>query len=149
MQHLSRCIHSVYRAMVSFTHDPVMRSPMTPTGVASPQTQCLATGSCTFSCARKGIGSPMSAILIVDDDPHLRELASVFLRREGFDIYEASDGVEALSILDRTRVELVILDIMMPKMDGWELGRQLRTWYERPILMLTAKGETSHKLKGF
>ncbi|HAE82851.1 MAG TPA: DNA-binding response regulator, partial [Ktedonobacter sp.] len=62
----------------------------------------------------------MSTILIVDDDPHLRELASVFLRHEGFDIYEACDGVEALSILERLKVEMVILDIMMPKMDGWE-----------------------------
>lgn len=91
----------------------------------------------------------MSAILVVDDDPHLRELASAFLRREGFDIHEASDGVEALSVLERVKVELVILDIMMPRMDGWELCRQLRLWYELPILMLTAKGETRQKLKGF
>jgi two-component system, OmpR family, response regulator len=91
----------------------------------------------------------MSAILIVDDDPHLRELASVFLRREGFAIYEASDGVEALSMLERVNAELVILDIMLPKLDGWDLCRQLRVWCELPILMLTAKGETSQKLKGF
>lgn len=91
----------------------------------------------------------MSTILIVDDDPHLRELSRVFLQQEGFDIYEASDGVEALSVLERLKVDLVILDIMMPKMDGWELCRQLRRWYDFPVLMLTAKGETSQKLKGF
>ena len=91
----------------------------------------------------------MSTILIVDDDPHLRELARVFLQREGFTIYEACDGVEALSVLERLKVEMVILDIMMPKMDGWELCRQLRRWYDFPVLMLTAKGETSQKLKGF
>jgi DNA-binding response OmpR family regulator len=91
----------------------------------------------------------MSAILIVDDDPHLRELARVFLRHEGFDVYEACDGVEALSALERLKVEMVILDIMMPKMDGWELCRQLRIWYDFPVLMLTARGETSQKLKGF
>jgi two-component system, OmpR family, response regulator len=91
----------------------------------------------------------MSAILVVDDDPHLRELARVFLRHEGFDIYEACDGVEALAALGRLKVEMVILDIMMPRMDGWELCRQLREWYELPVLMLTAKGETSQKLKGF
>jgi two-component system, OmpR family, response regulator len=91
----------------------------------------------------------MSTILIADDDPHLRELARVFLQQEGFDVYEAADGVEALSALERVKVELVILDIMMPKMDGWELCRQMRVWYDFPILMLTAKGETSQKLKGF
>jgi two-component system, OmpR family, response regulator len=91
----------------------------------------------------------MSAILVVDDDPHLRELAGVFLQHEGFDVYEACDGVEALAALERLNVEMVILDIMMPRMDGWELCRQLREWYELPVLMLTAKGETSQKLKGF
>jgi two-component system OmpR family response regulator len=91
----------------------------------------------------------MSAILIVDDDPHLRELARVFLRQEGFDVHEASDGVEALASLDHLKVEMVILDIMMPNMDGWELCRQLRALYDFPILMLTARSETSQKLKGF
>ncbi len=91
----------------------------------------------------------MSSILIVDDDPHLRELARVFLQHEGFDVSEACDGVEALSVLERLKVEMVILDIMMPKMDGWELCRQLRRYYDVPVLMLTARGETSQKLKGF
>src|SRR6266436_1349405 len=91
----------------------------------------------------------MSTILIVDDDPHLRELTRVFLQHEGFDVSEACDGVEALSILEQLKVEMVILDIMMPKTDGWELCRQLRRYYDVPVLMLTAKGETSQKLKGF
>lgn len=91
----------------------------------------------------------MSTILIVDDDPHLRELASIFLRQEGFDIVEASNGVEALSVLEKCKVSLVTLDIMMPEMDGWELCRQLRLYYDVPILMLTVGGETSQKLKGF
>jgi DNA-binding response OmpR family regulator len=91
----------------------------------------------------------MSTILLVDDDPHLRELSRIFLQQEGFDITEASDGDEALSAFERRKVDLVILDIMMPKMDGWELCRQLRRYYDVPILMLTAKGETSQKLKGF
>ena len=68
----------------------------------------------------------MSRILIVDDDAHIRELARVFLQDAGFDIYEASDGVEALTRLESIKVEMVILDIMMPNMDGWELCRQLR-----------------------
>ncbi len=91
----------------------------------------------------------MSAILIVDDDPHIRELVRVFLAQEGFDITEARDGVDALAKLETIKVDLVILDVMMPKMDGWELCRQLREAYDIPLLMLTAKGETSQKLKGF
>jgi two-component system, OmpR family, response regulator len=91
----------------------------------------------------------MSRILIVDDDPHIRELAKVFLRDEGFDVLEAADGVEALSRLETITVDMVILDIMMPNMDGWELCRQLRAAYDFPLLMLTAKGETHDKVQGF
>ncbi len=91
----------------------------------------------------------MSTILIVDDDPHIRELVRVFLAKEGLAIIEACDGVDALAKLETTQVSLVILDIMMPKMDGWELCRQIREAYDIPLLMLTAKGESSAKLKGF
>jgi DNA-binding response OmpR family regulator len=91
----------------------------------------------------------MSKLLIVDDDPHIRELVTIFLRNEGFDVYEAADGVQALKELESVKVDLVILDIMMPNMDGWELCRELREAYDIPLLMLTAKGETSQKVKGF
>ncbi|USG67165.1 response regulator transcription factor [Brevibacillus ruminantium] len=91
----------------------------------------------------------MTKLLIVDDDPHIRELVRVFLQREGFDILEAADGKEALSIMESDPAELVILDIMMPQMDGWELCRELRKHYDIPLLMLTAKGETAQKIKGF
>jgi two-component system, OmpR family, response regulator len=91
----------------------------------------------------------MSAVLVVDDDAHLRELVMVLLQREGFVVHQAREGAEALGILDHAKVELVILDIMMPQMDGLELCRQLRLYYQFPILMLTARGETSQKLKGF
>jgi two-component system OmpR family response regulator len=91
----------------------------------------------------------MSKILIVDDDPHIRELSRVFLKNEGYDTCEASDGLQALSLLETTRIDLVVLDIMMPNLDGWELCRQLKEVYDFPVLMLTAKGETRQKLKGF
>ena len=91
----------------------------------------------------------MSKLLVVDDDPNIRELARVFLKNDGYEVHEALDGLEALSKLETTPVDLVILDIMMPKMDGWELCRQLKELYDFPLLMLTAKGETSQKLKGF
>ncbi|ABR47711.1 two component transcriptional regulator, winged helix family [Alkaliphilus metalliredigens QYMF] len=91
----------------------------------------------------------MNKILIVDDDPHIRELVKVLLRNEGFDVHEAFDGVEALSKLETIKVDMVILDVMMPNMDGWQLCRELREHYDLPLLMLTAKGETSQKVKGF
>ncbi len=91
----------------------------------------------------------MSKILLVDDDPHIRELASLFLRNGGFEVIEAADGVEALSRLDSVKVDAAVIDIMMPNMDGWELCREVKASFDIPVLMLTAKGETSQKLKGF
>lgn len=91
----------------------------------------------------------MAKILIVDDDAHIRELVRLFLSNEGFNVYEATDGVEALTKLESIKADMVILDIMMPNMDGWELCRELREFYDFPLLMLTAKRETSQKLKGF
>lgn len=91
----------------------------------------------------------MAAILIVDDDPYIRELVRVFMLNEGFDVVEASDGAEALKLLETVQADMVIMDIMMPNMDGWELCKELREHYDIPLLMLTAKGETSQKVKGF
>lgn len=91
----------------------------------------------------------MTRLMIVDDDPHIRELVKHFLEREGFDVAEAADGREALDRLETVQVDMVVMDIMMPHMDGWELCRELREHYDIPLLMLTAKGETSQKVKGF
>lgn len=91
----------------------------------------------------------MATILVVDDDPHIRKLVTVFLQKEGFRTIEAPDGVEALNQMEVNKVDLVVLDIMMPNMDGWELCRELRVLYDIPLLMLTAKGDTSQKVKGF
>lgn len=91
----------------------------------------------------------MVTILVVDDDPHIRKLVTVFLQKEGFRTIEAPDGVEALNQMEVNKVDLVVLDIMMPNMDGWELCRELRALYDIPLLMLTAKGDTSQKVKGF
>ena len=91
----------------------------------------------------------MAKLLIVDDDPHMRELVGLFFRPEGFEIVEASNGVEALAKLESYKVDLVILDIMMPHMDGWELCQEIRKYYDIPLLMLTAKGDTAQKVKGF
>lgn len=91
----------------------------------------------------------MNKILIVDDDKYIRELVKIFFKEEGFDVYEASDGIEALEKLEKVKMNMVILDIMMPNMDGWLLCQELRRHYDFPLLMLTAKGETNEKIKGF
>ncbi|NQX67257.1 response regulator transcription factor [Paenibacillus alba] len=92
----------------------------------------------------------MTKILIVDDDAHIRELMSFFLQNEGFDIIEAVNGEEALELLADKLVELVILDIMMPLMDGWDLCKEIRKRDPHILLlMVTAKGESGHKVKGF
>lgn len=91
----------------------------------------------------------MALILIVDDDPNIRKLIGHFLVRAGFRTMEAANGLEALRQLKATKADLVILDIMMPEMDGWELCRELRQHYDLPLLILTAKGESAQKVKGF
>jgi DNA-binding response OmpR family regulator len=91
----------------------------------------------------------MTRLLLVDDDPHIRELVRVFLSKEGFEVIEACDGVEALAMLDTSAPDMVILDIMMPNMDGWQVCKELREHYDLPVLMLTAIGETQQKIKGF
>ncbi|MBV7506129.1 response regulator transcription factor [Bacillus sp. sid0103] len=91
----------------------------------------------------------MTKILIVDDDANIRELVLLFLKKEGFELFEAADGVRALQLLEKVKVDLAIIDIMMPNMDGWELCQAIRAFSDMPVLMLTAKGETSQKVKGF
>ncbi len=92
----------------------------------------------------------MNKILVVDDDKYIRELICTLLRNEGHSIVDASDGREALGKLGEEKVDLCVLDIMMPNMDGFEFCKAARKYYENlPILMLTAKGDISQKIKGF
>ncbi|PWW32706.1 MULTISPECIES: response regulator transcription factor [Paenibacillus] len=91
----------------------------------------------------------MTRLIIVDDDAFIRELIAHHLKKEGFHIWEAENGEKALQILEEQMIDLVILDIMMPEMDGYELCRYLRVDRDIPILMVTAKSESAHKMKGF
>ncbi|WP_219838241.1 response regulator transcription factor [Paenibacillus sp. R14(2021)] len=91
----------------------------------------------------------MAKIAVVDDDAHIRELVKLYLRDEGFEIIEFANGEAAWSYISDHSVDMVIMDIMMPRMDGWELCRRLRASGDMPILMITAKGESEEKIKGF
>ena len=90
----------------------------------------------------------MTRILIVDDDEHIRQLVFHVLSTAGFEVLTAADGEEALARLDEVSVSLAVIDIMMPRMDGWALCRRIRGMWDFPLLMLSAKGQTVDKVKG-
>ena len=88
-------------------------------------------------------------ILVVDDEPNIVELARLYLRSEGYQVEAASDGREALEKIASLHPSLVVLDLMMPEVDGWEVTRRLRESDVRtPIIMLTAKGDDADKIVG-
>lgn len=89
-------------------------------------------------------------ILIVDDESRMRKLVNDFLSRHNYDVVEAKDGEEAIDkfYADKT-ISLIILDVMMPKMDGWQTCREIRQYSKVPIIMLTARGDERDELRGF
>ena len=91
----------------------------------------------------------MTTIMVVDDDAHIRELVGMFLKGEGLEIVEKINGSDAWEYYTNHSVDLVIVDIMMPEMDGWELCRRLREAGDKPILMITARNESEDKIRGF
>ncbi|MFB7158420.1 response regulator transcription factor [Lysinibacillus sp. NPDC056232] len=92
----------------------------------------------------------MFKILVVEDDTNTRKLMCAVLKQNGFETYGAEDGNIALNLMDNQHFDLVVVDLMMPNMDGYELTRLLRlSWEHLPILMVTAKQEPKDKRKGF
>jgi len=90
----------------------------------------------------------MARILAVDDDPNIRQLVTHILTAAGFQVETAADGREALNKLETIKADLAVLDIMMPRMDGWELCRLIRKTWSFPLIMLSAKGQTVDKVRG-
>ena len=90
-------------------------------------------------------------ILVVDDESRMRKLVKDFLMQKGYHIIEAGDGEEALKLFEENsnKVGLILLDVMMPKLDGWSVLRQIRQTSKVPIMMLTARGEEQDELFGF
>lgn len=91
----------------------------------------------------------MTTILIVDDDVHVLTLIDIHLRKEGYQVVQAADGMEALNILSSRTCDLAVVDVMMPYIDGYRLTREIRSRYDLPVILLTAKNQIEDKEQGF
>ncbi len=87
-------------------------------------------------------------ILVIDDDQNICELLRIFLENEGYKVKSAGDGAEGIALFKVYEPDLVLLDIMLPKKDGWQVCREIREMSQKPIIMLTAKGEVFDKVLG-
>ncbi len=87
-------------------------------------------------------------ILVVDDDQNICELLRLYIEKEGFEVVIANDGRKALEMFEQENPDLIMLDIMLPELDGWQVCREIRKKSQCPIIMLTAKGEVFDKVLG-
>ena len=87
-------------------------------------------------------------VLVIEDDAHIADLLRLYLEKDGFEVYHAPDGGKGISEFERISPDLVLLDIMLPVLDGWGVCREIRASSKTPIIMLTAKGETFDKING-
>jgi DNA-binding response OmpR family regulator len=90
----------------------------------------------------------VARILVVDDEPNIREVVGLYLRRDGHEVVSASDGEEALEVFSRGEPDLVVLDLMLPKLGGLEVCRRMRARRRVPLIMLTARGEEEERVVG-
>jgi len=91
----------------------------------------------------------MTNILVVDDDIHILKLVSIHLSEEGYRVFQAKDGIEALQLLSTEMCDLAVVDVMMPFMDGYSLTKEIRKQYDIPVILLTAKNQIEDKEQGF
>lgn len=91
---------------------------------------------------------PHDLILLVDDEPHIIELASLYLKQDGFRVISAGDGLAALERIAQDSPALMVLDLMLPRLDGWEVCKRVRAESDLPILMLTARDDDIDKIVG-
>ena len=90
----------------------------------------------------------LGKIMVVDDDKNICELLRLYLEKEGYQVVIANDGKEAVELNEKENPELILLDIMLPQLDGWQVCREIRKKSQVPIIMLTAKGEVFDKVLG-
>ena len=89
-----------------------------------------------------------SKVLVVDDDNNICDLIEIYLQKEGYKVFKAHNGKDALKIFGEKQIDIIVLDVMMPQMDGYEVLKELRKGATVPVLMLTAKGETFDRVLG-
>ena len=89
-----------------------------------------------------------SRILLVEDDKEIREGIEIFLKAQGYQVFQAADGVEGLEIIEREEIHLAVVDVMMPRMDGITMTIKLRETYDFPVIFLSAKSEEVDKIMG-
>jgi two-component system, OmpR family, response regulator VicR len=94
-------------------------------------------------------GSFLKTILIVEDEAAISMVLKAYLQREGYQIIQVFNGEEAISVYHENNPDLVLLDVMLPGKDGWEILKEIRQTDNRPVIMLTALGDVDHKLEGF
>ena len=87
-------------------------------------------------------------ILVVDDDTNISELLRLYLEKDGYNVVTCADGLSAVELQKNENPDLILLDIMLPKLDGWQVCREIRKFSETPIIMLTAKGEVFDRVLG-
>lgn len=90
----------------------------------------------------------MNHVLVVEDDKEIREGVKIYLKSQGYEVYEAADGIEGLKVLEKEEIHLAIVDIMMPRLDGIRMTMKLREKYGFPVIMLSAKSEEVDKVMG-
>lgn len=90
-----------------------------------------------------------SSVLVVEDEFRMRELIVAYYKKEGYEVFQADNGPDAIDIFERENIDVIILDIMIPGMYGWEVCKYIRNTSDVPIIMLTAKSEEEDKLMGF
>ena len=83
----------------------------------------------------------MNHVLIVEDDKEIREGVEIYLKSQGYEVYQAADGLEGLKVIESQEIHLAIVDVMMPRMDGIQMTIKLREKYDFPVIMLSAKSE--------
>lgn len=96
----------------------------------------------------RGTVTPVAKILVVDDEPNIREVVELYLRRDGHSVVSAADGEEALKLYRRSEPDLVVLDLMLPKVSGLEVCRRIQADERVPVVMLTARGEEEDRIVG-
>jgi DNA-binding response OmpR family regulator len=106
----------------------------------------LAEGGSALNIEEDIVGT--ETILVVDDEPHIIELATLYLKNEGYRVISATDGTQALEKIETEQPALVVLDLMLPEINGWEVCRQVRTKSNLPIIMLTARSDDVDKIVG-